>query len=111
MTNILSKNNKTLAQWITQLDNTRLPVYKTQREQALAALQNSDKALGDIAQVISRAPTIAFIIMREANRNSSAQAEPVQTLEKALSRLGLARCTVWSMTKRPTFRLPYAKYG
>ena len=92
MTNILSKNNKTLAQWITQLDNTRLPVYKIQREQALAALQDSDKALGDIAQVISRAPTIAFIIMREANRNSSAQAEPVQTLENALSRLGLARC-------------------
>lgn len=82
----------TLEQWIKQLDNTRLPVYKAQREDALQALQSPSKSLGDIAQVISQAPTIALIIMREANRVSSASAEPVQTLDNALSRLGLQRC-------------------
>lgn len=85
-------HNNVLNQWIRRLDNTRLPVYKAQRQLALHALQNPKKTLGDIAQEISQAPTIAFIIMREANRNSSALAEPVQNLESALSRLGMQRC-------------------
>lgn len=93
MTNILPKNNKALEQWIKQLDNTRLPVYKAQRELALDTLQAGDKSLGDIAQVISQAPTIALIIMRDANRRSSSTAQPVQTLENALSRLGLEHCS------------------
>ncbi|QEY59539.1 HDOD domain-containing protein [Pseudomonas sp. C27(2019)] len=91
MTNTTPQNN-TLEQWIIQLDNTRLPVYKAHRERALQALQSPNKSLGDIAQVISQAPTIALIIMREANRASSSLAEPVQTLDNALSRLGLQRC-------------------
>ena len=94
MPNILPKNNKALEHWIQQLDNTRLPVYKAQRELALAALHSGDQSLGEIAQVISQAPTIAFIIMRESNRNSSTRAQAVQTLEQALSRLGLTRCGV-----------------
>lgn len=48
----------TLEQWIKQLDNTRLPVYKAQREDALQALQSPSKSLGDIAQVISQAPPL-----------------------------------------------------
>lgn len=81
-----------LAQWIKRLDNTRLPVYQAHRKYALQALESHSKSLGDIAQVISQAPTIAFIIMREANRASNSLAEPVQTLDNALSRLGLKRC-------------------
>lgn len=91
MTKTVSENS-TLEQWIKRLDNTRLPVYKAHRERALQALQSPSKSLGDIAQVIGQAPTIAFIIMREANRASSSLAEPVQTLDNALSRLGLQRC-------------------
>lgn len=91
MTNTTPQDD-VLEQWIKRLDNTRLPVYKAQRERALQALQSSSKSLGDIAQVISQAPTIAFIIMREANRTNSSLAEPVQTLDNALSRLGLQRC-------------------
>ena len=87
-------HNKNLDQWIKQLDNTRLPVYKAHRERALHILKSPNKSLRDIAQVISQAPTIAFIIMREANRGHSSLAEPVQTLENALSRLGLQRCGV-----------------
>lgn len=91
MTNI-SAHNKNLEQWIQRLDNTRLPVYKVQRERALEALHNTNNSLRDIAQTISEAPTIAFILMRAANRSSSRLVEPVQTLENALSRLGLERC-------------------
>lgn len=91
MSNILPQS-KTLAEWIKRLDNTRLPVYREQRERALQALQSPSHSLRDIAQVISQAPTIAFIILREANRGHSSIAEPVQTLENALSRLGLQRC-------------------
>ena len=91
MSNILPQS-KTLAEWIKLLDNTRLPVYREQRERALQALQSPSHSLRDIAQVISQAPTIAFIILREANRGHSSIAEPVQTLENALSRLGLQRC-------------------
>ncbi|HKM36876.1 MAG TPA: HDOD domain-containing protein [Thiopseudomonas sp.] len=88
----IAPHNKNLEQWIKQLDNTRLPVYKAHRERALHILQSPNKSLRDIAQVISQAPTIAFIIMREANRGHSSLSEPVQTLENALSRLGLQRC-------------------
>ena len=91
MSNIVPQNIA-LNQWITHLDNTRLPVYKAHRLQALLALQSPSKSLRDIAQTISQAPTIAFTIIREANRGLSALAEPVQTLENALSRLGLERC-------------------
>lgn len=92
MSNIVPQNIA-LNQWITRLDNTRLPVYKAHRLQALQALQSPSKSLRDIAQVISQAPTIAFIIIREANRGHSTLSEPVQTLENALSRLGLERCS------------------
>ena len=81
-----------LEQWISRLYNTRLPVYTAQRQLALSSLQNPSKTLGDIAQDMSQAPTIAFIIMREANRKSSSLAEPVQNLQSALSRLGMQRC-------------------
>lgn len=91
MLNIIPQNNA-LDQWIKRLDNTRLPVYDLHRQQALQALQSTSNSLREIAQVISQAPTIAFIIMREANRSHSTLAEPVQTLENALSRLGLQRC-------------------
>lgn len=91
MSDTIPRNN-ILNQWITRLDKTRLPVYPAQRQLALRSLQNPNKTLGDIAHVISRAPTIAFIIMREANRNNSSLAEPVQNLESALSRLGMQRC-------------------
>ncbi len=93
MLNIVPQNDS-LDQWIKRLDNTRLPVYQAHRQQALQALQSSSQSLGDIAQIISQAPTIAFIIIREANRSYSTLAEPVQTLESALSRLGLERCAV-----------------
>lgn len=63
-----------------------------QRERALQALQSPSKSLSDIAQVISQAPTIALIIMREANHASGSLAEPVQTLDNAMSRLDLQRC-------------------
>ena len=92
MSNIVTQNI-TLNQWITRLDNTRLPVYKAHRLQALQALQNPSKSLRDIAEVISQAPTIAFIIIREANRGQRTLGEPVQNLESALSRLGLERCS------------------
>lgn len=85
--------NEILIQWIKKLDNTRLPVYKAHRELALQALKNPSNSLREIAKIISRAPTIAFILMREANRSRSSLAEPVQTLENALSRLGLQRCS------------------
>ena len=91
MSNIVPQNDA-LDQWIKRLDNTRLPVYQAHRQQALQALQSPSQSLRDIAQTISQAPTIAFIIMREANRGQSKLAEPVQTLENALSRLGLERC-------------------
>lgn len=93
MSNIVPQHD-VLNQWIKRLDNTRLPVYQSHRELALQALHSPSKSLRDIAQVISQAPTIAFIIMREANRGNSSLAEPVQTLENALSRLGLQRCGV-----------------
>lgn len=92
MSNIVPQTN-TLIQWVKRLDNTRLPVCQTQRALALQALQNSNKSIGEIVQVISQAPIIPFIIMREANRSISALAEPVQNLESALARLGMQRCS------------------
>ena len=88
----ISSQQSVLAQWIKRLDTTRLPVYQSHQELALQALQRPSNSLRDIAQAISKAPTIALIMLREANRGSSSLAEPVQTLENAVSRLGLQRC-------------------
>lgn len=109
MSQIIPQSN-TLNQWIKRLDNTRLPVCESHRERALQVLKNSNKSLREIVQVISQAPIIPFIIMREANRHSSSFAEPVQNLESALSRLGMQRCVklVNSLTATAESSMPKA---
>lgn len=83
---------KQLDEWLTLLDNTKLPVPSGHKRRVENALANPRNSLGDIAKVISTAPTIALIFFREANKQHSTFSKPAQHLEAALTRLGMNQC-------------------
>ncbi|MCK9237349.1 MAG: HDOD domain-containing protein [Thiopseudomonas sp.] len=83
---------KQLDEWLALLDNTKLPVPSGHKRRVENALANPRNSLGDIAKVISSAPSIALIFFREANKQRSTFSKPAQHLEAALTRLGMNHC-------------------
>ncbi len=82
-----------LKAWLTQLEDLPLPVPLEQRDDIRRALNDSRRSIRDIAELLQDAPTLAFAILREANRAQSARDNPAESLEVALNRLGLSRVT------------------
>lgn len=82
---------QTLDTWLKQLDSTRLPVASEQHERVRKALLDSRRSLREIAELMQDSPAIALSLMREANRKGSSLSEPAESLEQALTRLGLSR--------------------
>jgi hypothetical protein len=85
---------KTLDAWVKQLDGVVLPVPAANHKQVRAALNDSRRSLRDIADMIQDSPTLVLSVMREANHPTSRLTEPAESLEVAISRLGLARTEV-----------------
>ncbi|MFV3379323.1 MULTISPECIES: HDOD domain-containing protein [Pseudomonas] len=82
----------TLDAWVKLLDGIRLPVPKESHDRVLAAINDSRRSLRDIAELMQDSPALVLSVMREANHPANAsQAEPAESLEVALNRLGLAR--------------------
>ncbi|MHC6227697.1 HDOD domain-containing protein [Pseudomonas sp. X10] len=82
----------TLDAWVKLLDGVRLPVPKTSHDRVLTAINDSRRSLRDIAELMQGSPALVLSVMREANHPANAsQAEPAESLETALNRLGLAR--------------------
>ncbi|MHA6492327.1 HDOD domain-containing protein [Pseudomonas borbori] len=92
---------RTLVAWLKQLEEPRLPVPAESHLSVLQALADSRKSLRDIAELMHHSPAIALRVMLEANRPSKGSGEPAQSLESALSRLGLQR-TADMLKDQPT---------
>ncbi|HDS1737006.1 HDOD domain-containing protein [Pseudomonas sp. BP8] len=83
---------RTLEGWIKLLDGVRLPVPKESHDRVLSAINDNRRSLREIAELMQDSPALVLSVMREANHPTNAsQAEPAESLEIALNRLGLAR--------------------
>lgn len=83
---------KTLDGWIKHLDGVALPVPATAHAKVRAALNDSRRSMRDIADLMHASPALVLSVLREANHHSSGGiTEPAESLEVAISRLGLAR--------------------
>lgn len=92
-TRVPSQVPATLEAWVKLLDGVRLPVAKDSHDRVLSAINDSRRSLRDIAELLQGSPALVLSVMREANHSANAsQAEPAESLEVALNRLGLARC-------------------
>lgn len=83
---------RSLDAWLQLLGPLRLPLEQTQHAHLCRTLADSRKTWRDMADQIELSPTFALQILREANQSGSSLSEPVDSLEAALARLGLARC-------------------
>ncbi|WP_414708370.1 HDOD domain-containing protein, partial [Pseudomonas sp. UBA6276] len=83
---------QTLDTWLALLDGVRLPIPKLYHDKVRAAIKDRRRSLRDIADLMQHSPALVLSVMREANRHASnSLAEPAESLEVALNRLGLSR--------------------
>lgn len=76
--------------WIPVLDKVRLPISAREYQRAREALGRERASLRDIAEQLQDSPVLVLTILREANRGSDG-GEPAESLEAALTRIGLQR--------------------
>lgn len=82
---------RTLDAWLKQLDSSPLPVPAENLLKVQRMLADSRRSLREIAESMRDSPAVALSVLREANRSGQGQNEPVESLESALTRLGLKR--------------------
>ena len=99
-----------LASWLQLLEELPLPVPAEQHERVRRALADNRRSLRDIVDLLQDSPTLALAILREANRARMAQDNPAESLEVALSRLGLVRAAALleSLPSVPEAQMPPA---
>ncbi|TBV03577.1 HDOD domain-containing protein [Stutzerimonas kirkiae] len=86
-----SQRPRTISAWIEVLDAVRMPAFAINHERAHQALRQSNSSIREIADRIQASPVLALSVMREANRTSGERVAPAESLEIALSRIGLKR--------------------
>lgn len=82
---------RTLDAWLKQLDGQVLPIPLQNHRQVRHALTDSRRSLREIADLMQGSPALVLCVLREVNRKGSGQGEAAESLEIALSRLGLKR--------------------
>jgi hypothetical protein len=86
------QNPQSLEAWVKLLDSVRLPVPRASHDHVRAAIGDSRRSLRDIAEAMQASPALVLSVMREANHHSHGSlAEPAESLEVAINRLGLKR--------------------
>ncbi len=85
---------KNLDAWLQQLDAIALPVPQASHARVRSALNDSRRSLRDIADLMQDSPALVLSVMREANHHATGLTEPAESLEVALTRLGLGRTEV-----------------
>ncbi|MGY4535464.1 HD-like signal output (HDOD) protein [Pseudomonas sp. TE3786] len=80
-----------LKTWLKHLDSVRLPILATTHERVRRSLVSSSTSLREVAERIEGSPSLALLVLREANRSNNSLSEPAESLEVAISRLGLKR--------------------
>ena len=97
---------RTLAAWLKQLDNPLLPAPADNLLRVQRMVTDGRRSLREIADSMRDSPAIVLHVLREANRPGKTQSAPVESLESALTRLGLKR-TEELLTRQPA--LPSAQ--
>jgi HD-like signal output (HDOD) protein len=89
------------------------PVLSDTTVRALAAINDPDSTLGDLAEVIRRDGVLATAVLKLANSAAYRGRYPIETLTQATSRLGMRGCqqVVASVGVRATFRAPTPEVG
>ncbi len=82
---------RTLDAWLKQLDGQLLPIAADHHLQVRRALADSRRSLREIADLMQDSPALVLSVLREANSKGSALGEAAESLETALTRLGLKR--------------------
>lgn len=91
-TKVPSQAPSSLEAWVKLLDGIRVPIPKNSHDRVLQAINDNRRSLRDIAELMQDSPALVLCVMREANHPANAsQAEPAESLEIALNRLGLTR--------------------
>ncbi|MDI2142958.1 MULTISPECIES: HDOD domain-containing protein [unclassified Pseudomonas] len=91
-TNVPHARPTTLDGWVKLLDGVRLPVPQEAHDKVCRAIRDNRSSLRDIADLMQDSPALALSIIREANRHTlGSLTAPVENLEVAINRLGLAR--------------------
>ncbi|MDP3976930.1 MAG: HDOD domain-containing protein [Pseudomonas sp.] len=101
---------RTLEDWLAQLDKHLLPVPVEHHLNVCRALSDSRRSLREIADLMQASPALALCVLREANRQAGSFSAPSESLESALSRLGLQRTLelVKRQPARPIEEIPLA---
>uniref|UniRef100_UPI0035643049 HDOD domain-containing protein n=1 Tax=Pseudomonas sp. TaxID=306 RepID=UPI0035643049 len=101
---------RTLEDWLDRLDKQLLPVPVEHHLNVCRALSDSRRSLRDIAELMQASPALALCVLREANRQAGSFSAPAESLESALSRLGLQRTLelVKRQPARPLDEIPLA---
>lgn len=82
---------RTLPAWIKALDAVVLPADANAYAQVQRGLRDSSKSMRQISELIQESPVLALNVIREANQDAAAANKPAESLEIALSRIGLKR--------------------
>ena len=81
---------RTLPAWIKALDDAPLPAFAAVHGKVRLALRDASKSMRQIAELIQDSPVLALRFIQEANRGIG-DGQPAESLEVALSRIGLQR--------------------
>ncbi|WP_313026966.1 HDOD domain-containing protein [Pseudomonas lopnurensis] len=81
---------RTLSAWIKVLDDVCLPAFAEVHGKVRLALRDSGLSMHQIAEIIQTSPVLALRFIQEANRGIG-NGQPAESLEVALSRIGLQR--------------------
>lgn len=84
-------HSRNLTDWLKQLDSQLLPASTDSQQQLRRALADSNRSMRELAELMQSCPALALNVMREANRKSSGLSERTESLEAAISRLGIKR--------------------
>ncbi|HAB64475.1 MAG TPA: histidine kinase, partial [Pseudomonas sp.] len=82
---------RTLAAWLKTLDAVVLPAAAGPYARVQRALGDSSLSMREISDLIQESPVLALTVIREANRSAGSINKPAESLEVALSRIGLKR--------------------
>ncbi|HBS77216.1 MAG TPA: histidine kinase, partial [Pseudomonas sp.] len=82
---------RTLEAWLKTLDAVVLPAVAGPYARVQRALGDSSLSMREISDLIQESPVLALTVIREANRSAASTSKPAESLEVALSRIGLKR--------------------